>query len=292
MVIYCDFSGYSDVAIGLARWFGFEIPVNFDSPYQSKNITEFWRRWHISLSSWLRDYLYIPQGGNRTDKAGSWIIGVLFFGAIIGGSVYAGAVLKVSWPAIVTLLVLLVVFLPAVLVKEKKKAIATSLNQMNTMVLGGFWHGASINFIIWGAMHGTALAFHKLWTTFTKRHQPLLENRLVNVLSIFITFHFVCFCWIFFKASTLSDALLIIQQIGTNFHAELAGELFKGYEPVIGMLMFALVLHFTPQRWSTWLEEKLEPVPAWGYFVLFACMMWVFVQTKTAEQVLPIYLQF
>lgn len=292
MVIYCDFSGYSDVAIGLARWFGFEIPVNFDSPYQSKNITEFWRRWHISLSSWLRDYLYIPLGGNRKAVFASWLIAIVFFGSILGFSGYAAAKLHLGWPLIISVIVLLVVLLPPLLVKEKRKSVATSINQMNTMLLGGFWHGASLNFIIWGAMHGTALAFHKVWSGFAKRHQPLLENRLANIISIFITFHFVCFCWIFFKASTLSDALLIIQQIGTNFHAELASELFRGYESVIGMLVFALFLHFTPQRWATWIEEKLEPVPAWGYFILFACAMWIFVQTKTAEQVLPIYLQF
>ena len=239
MVIYCDFSGYSDVAIGLARWFGFEIPVNFDSPYQSRNITEFWRRWHISLSSWLRDYLYIPLGGNRKGKARQYI------------------------------------------------------NQFITMVLGGFWHGASWNFLIWGGLHGVALSIDKAVTkprakgTLEKK-QPLWRY----VLGVFVTFHFVCFCWIFFKAATLSDAMLILQQIGTNFHPELAGELFKGYEPVIAMLLFAFVLHFTPQRWATWVEEKLEPVPAWGYFILFAGMMWIFVQTKTAEQVLPIYLQF
>ena len=239
MVIYCDFSGYSDMAIGLARWFGFEIPLNFDSPYQSRNITEFWRRWHISLSSWLRDYLYIPLGGNRLGKARQYI------------------------------------------------------NQFITMLLGGFWHGASWNFIIWGALHGIALAIDKAFTKpkvkgAPERKQPLWRY----ILGIFITFHFVCFAWIFFKARTLPDAVLIIKQIGANFHPELAGELFRGYESVIGMLVFAFVLHFMPARWSNAVVKKLEPVPAWGYFFIFACMMWLFVQTKTAEQVMPIYLQF
>lgn len=239
MVIYCDFSGYSDVAIGLARWFGFEVPLNFDSPYQSRNITEFWRRWHISLSSWLRDYLYIPLGGNRYGKVRQYI------------------------------------------------------NQFITMLLGGFWHGASWNFIIWGALHGVALSVDKAVSKPRVKGAPEMKQPLWRyILGVLITFHFVCFAWIFFKASTLSDAMLIIKQIGTNFHLELAGELFKGYEPVIAMLVFAFVLHFMPARWGNAVVRKLEPVPAWGYFLIFACMMWLFVQTKTAEQVLPIYLQF
>lgn len=113
--IYCDFSGYSDMAIGIALLLGFHFNINFDSPYKSASITEFWRRWHISLSSWLRDYLYISLGGNRKGK------------------------------------------------------IRQYANLIITMFLGGLWHGASWNFVLWGMMHGVALAAHKCWMTLTGR---------------------------------------------------------------------------------------------------------------------------
>jgi len=105
--IYCDFSGYSDMAIGIALLLGFRFNINFDSPYKSTSITEFWRRWHISLSSWLRDYLYISMGGNRKGK------------------------------------------------------VRTYINLMLTMLIGGFWHGASLLFVLWGAWHGLLLVLHK-----------------------------------------------------------------------------------------------------------------------------------
>ena len=114
--IYFDFVGYSTMAIGFSRLFGYKLPKNFDFPYRSSSITEFWRRWHISLSSWLRDYLYIPLGGNR------------------GGR------------------------------------FAPYRNLLLTMLLGGLWHGASYNFVLWGALHGLALALHKLFRT----HFPTL----------------------------------------------------------------------------------------------------------------------
>ena len=113
--IYCDFSGYSDMAIGIALLLGFHFNLNFNSPYKSASITEFWRRWHISLSSWLRDYLYISLGGNRKGKFRQY------------------------------------------------------LNLIITMFLGGLWHGASWNFVLWGTFHGVALALHKMWMTITGR---------------------------------------------------------------------------------------------------------------------------
>jgi len=117
-------------------------------------------------------------------------------------------------------------------------------------------------------------------------------RRWRKIAGVFLTFHFVCFCWIFFKAQTLADAVLILKQIGTNLHPELIGALVAGYTGVVLMLLVAFLLHFTPARWGQAISRRLEPMPAWGYFVLFAVFMWIFIQTKTSEQVLPIYLQF
>ncbi|MEI9959353.1 MAG: MBOAT family O-acyltransferase [Ferruginibacter sp.] len=140
-VIYCDFSGYSDIAIGIAKWLGFTIPPNFLSPYQSKNITEFWRRWHISLSSWLRDYLYIPLGGNRKATFATYFFAVLFFGGVFMFGVHL-LHLSYLWSGVLSAAILLLFALPAI-IKKDKTAFATNFNLLNTMLLGGFWHGAS-----------------------------------------------------------------------------------------------------------------------------------------------------
>src|SRR5688572_23847276 len=153
--IYCDFSGYSDMAIGIALLLGFHFNINFDSPYQSESITEFWRRWHISLSTWLRDYLYISLGGNRRGR------------------------------------------------------IRTYLNLMITMLLGGLWHGASWRFMIWGGLHGGALAFHK-WIS---EKITIPDTTLWRCAGWLLTFHFVCFCWIFFRANDLEIAGQVLTQI-------------------------------------------------------------------------------
>ncbi|HRV96126.1 MAG TPA: MBOAT family O-acyltransferase, partial [Anaerolineae bacterium] len=149
--IYCDFSGYSDMAIGCARMFGFHFERNFYMPYLSKDITEFWRRWHISLSSWLRDYVYISLGGNR------------------------------------------------------KGTIRTYANLMITMILGGLWHGASWNFVIWGALHGFALAFHKFWRSKTKGTTVIG----LALLSWLITFSFVTLAWVLFRAQDWSTMMTV-----------------------------------------------------------------------------------
>jgi alginate O-acetyltransferase complex protein AlgI len=153
--IYCDFSGYSDIAIGISRIIGFDLPENFNMPYSSLSITEFWRRWHITLSQWLRDYLYIPLGGNRKGK------------------------------------------------------FRTYVNLTITMLLGGLWHGASWTFVAWGAMHGLALAAHKLWLDSSKSRAWQVPAPLAWAA----TFIYVCFCWVLFRAQDFSSAMLILRKM-------------------------------------------------------------------------------
>jgi len=163
--IYCDFSGYSDIAIGSGRVLGFDLMKNFNLPYFSSNITEFWRRWHISLSSWLRDYLYIPLGGNRKGRNRTYI------------------------------------------------------NLLITMVLGGIWHGASWTFVIWGALHGLFLMLSK--ATLPIRDQTIqrlgISLKAVHIVRVFVTFHIVCFTWIFFRANTVQDAFYIVSHLFTGW---------------------------------------------------------------------------
>jgi alginate O-acetyltransferase complex protein AlgI len=184
--IYYDFSGYSDIAIGSALLLGIRLPQNFNQPYAAENLADFWRRWHISFSNWLRDYLYFSLPGKRSK-------------------------------------------------------VMPYLNLIITMVIGGLWHDASWNFVIWGALHGIGLATVRLWQTQTGTKKAEGVWRYIN---IFATFHFVTFAWIFFRASTIDNALLILSRIGSltvssaNVSASLALIL------VIGALA-----HYVPKKW-------------------------------------------
>lgn len=232
--IYCDFSGYSDMAIGIALLLGFHFNINFDSPYQSLSITEFWRRWHISLSSWLRDYLYISLGGNRKGK------------------------------------------------------MRTYLNLMITMLLGGLWHGASWRFVIWGGLHGFALAVHK---AFSSRWE--FENKPIwNLLCVFVTFHFVCLCWIFFRANDIPSVMLMLEQIAFNLHASVFPEFVSGYGAVFSLFIIGYVLHFIPQNITDIVERKIIQMPLAAKAACIVAVIILVIQTKSAGVQPFIYFQF
>lgn len=239
--IYCDFSGYSDMAIGIALLLGFHFPLNFDSPYRSRNITEFWRRWHISLSTWLRDYLYISLGGNRKGKFRAY------------------------------------------------------LNQMITMLLGGLWHGASWRFIIWGGLHGLALAIHKLfrtWVDSETREKTVAGKRFSTFVNVFLTFHFVCFCWIFFRANSMQTAMDMIRQILYHLSPHILVEFISSYKAVVLLMVLGYVLHFIPQRFEFAAQERITEWPM-AYKVVFMLVIIIMViQTKSAGIQPFIYFQF
>jgi len=154
--IYTDFSGYTDIAIGLSRLMGFELKPNFNSPYKAISVADFWRRWHISLGSWLRDYLYIPLGGNRTGTLGSYIAIFIIFVFLI----FITQWYDLLW---VYLGVTVLYLIGLATIKNFKRYVHRDLNLIITMVVGGLWHGASENFVIWGAMNGCALVIFKYW---------------------------------------------------------------------------------------------------------------------------------
>ena len=154
--VYADFSGYTDIAIGVAMLMGFYLPLNFNSPYKAQNPTDFWRRWHMSLSRWLRDYLYIPLGGNRS--AGFLSYFILAF--VLGVAAFR---LHSLLFAAVAAAVLLAIALLHWLRPEHRRNLGTNVNNMDTMLLGGLWHGASFNFIIWGGLNGIGILVHKWW---------------------------------------------------------------------------------------------------------------------------------
>ena len=172
--IYADFSGYTDIAIGVAMLMGFYLPKNFNSPYKAKSPSEFWKRWHISLSRWLQDYLYIPLGGNRNVSFGSFCI-IIVIAAI--GSFLSGS----WWVALVVCTIALVLGLIAIFRPDKRNVIGSEINRMDTMLLGGLWHGASWNFMIWGGLNGLGMVVQHIWQAWS------IYGRTLCILIITIT---------------------------------------------------------------------------------------------------------
>lgn len=234
MQIYCDFSGYSDMAIGLALLLGFQFPVNFNSPYQSLSVTEFWRRWHISLSTWLRDYLYVPLGGNRRGR------------------------------------------------------VRTYVNLLITMLLGGLWHGAATRFIIWGGLHGLALAAERLW----REIFPAPPGLLRKMLGWAWTFGFVCLCWIFFRAQDVDTVLAMLGQIGADFHPQIFGEFVAGYWQTLSLMALGFALHFTPSSWESRAQTVVAGLPLLGKAALIVLFTVLVMQVKSADVQPFIYFQF
>lgn len=223
--IYFDFSAYSDMAIGLGLMLGFIFAKNFDSPYQSASITEFWRRWHISLSSWLRDYLYIPLGGNRKGEG------------------------------------------------------RTYLNLILVMLLGGLWHGASWNFVIWGGIHGGMLALERAHG----KHGYF--TRLPRPVQIALTFLVVVFAWVFFRAKDLPSALAYCgSMLGLTETSE-NGELLAGiiYQPyyLCSLLLAGIVTWCGVQTWD-W-TRTLNPRKAFAIVMLF----WIAIVVMTTQSYNP-----
>lgn len=291
MVIYCDFSGYSEIAIGIALWLGFKIPPNFMSPYQSKNITEFWRRWHISLSTWLKDYLYIPLGGNRKFSVASFIfVGSFLVGAFMMCTNLFG--LSTLWASVITAVLLIIFLIPAIITKNTM-GIAANFNLLTTMLLGGFWHGASWNFIIWGAIHGIGLGIHKIWMLITgKRLAFMNKSTAYKIVMGIFTFHFVCFGWVFFKAEDFETAMTMLNQIAYNFDWTLFKPFYDNYYAVVWMIVIAGALHLIPDNLADRVIAKMGAIPLVAYIVVFFVFLLVYGMFKSSEQVMPIYLQF
>ena len=171
--VYADFSGYTDIAIGVAMLMGFYLPQNFNSPYKASNAGNFWKRWHISLSRWLQEYLYIPLGGNRKASFGTyfWIIAMALIAVALSRSL---------WLLFAVVLVLGLSLFSTRRDADKRRRLTTNLNSLNTMLLGGLWHGASLNFVIWGGLNGAGVIIYKTW----KNWSPLTRTLVMLLLFV------------------------------------------------------------------------------------------------------------
>ena len=319
--VYADFSGYTDIAIGIAMLMGFYLPQNFDSPYKSRNPHEFWRRWHMSLSRWLKSYLYIPLGGNRK---------------ILGKEV-------------------------------KDKTTAGNVNSFITMLLGGLWHGASWNFVIWGALNGAGMIVYKIWAKFNWHLKMLLMTLLMiglwlayrllqapiwnlffvwgialwigtairyaywwyefilmrrgNLLSpiasrlsplasrlstawmIAQTFVFITFTRLFFRSGSNLDpetanqeawetATNMVNQIGGAWNSSIIPDFLWEYRSVVILFVLGMVIHWLPTRFKRWYRVRFAILPVWMIILLAALTVVVVYQFVTADMQAFIYFQF
>ena len=327
--VYADFSGYTDIAIGIAMLMGFYLPQNFDSPYKSRNPQEFWRRWHMSLSRWLKSYLYIPLGGNRK-----------------------------------------------ILDKEvKDKTTAGNVNSFITMLLGGLWHGASWNFVIWGALNGAGMIVYKVWAKFNWHLKMLLmtllmiglwlahsllqapiwnlffvwgialwigtairyaywwyelillassphrliassplrliassplrliASRLSTAWAVAQTFVFITFTRLFFRSGSNLDpetanqeawetATNMVNQIGGAWNSSIIPAFLWEYRSVVILFVLGMVIHWLPTRFKRWYRVRFAVLPVWVIILLAALTVVIVYQFVTADMQAFIYFQF
>jgi len=192
--IYFDFSGYTDIAMGLCLLFGLTVPDNFNRPYQSLNIADFWRRWHITFSNWLRDYVYFSLPNAARWKGAGYLYPIIVF------------------------------------------------------LLGGLWHGIGWPFVLWGLLHGVGLTTLRTFQTIRQKIQKTQGKRPATpwgrYLSIFLTFHFVCLTWIFFRSPDVATAMAILGRLGSMTFSVANITL-----PMIAMMLLGVALHAIPPRW-------------------------------------------
>jgi len=234
--VYVDFSGYTDIAIGVALLLGFRLPKNFNSPYKATSVGSFWKRWHISLSSWLKDYLYIPLGGNRKGK------------------------------------------------------IMTDVNLMITMLLGGLWHGASWQFVVWGGLNGVGLVVYKQW----KKISPYEQSKHwgVRFWKIFNTFLFITFTRIWFRSESMGKANQLIHQVLHEFKGSIIPHVLWSYRLVFGIMALGYFTHWVPERWKQALINGFIRTPLWAKAVITVLVIFIIYQSWSADLQPFIYFQF
>ena len=281
--VYVDFSGYTDIAIGVALLMGYRLPQNFNAPYKAKNVGDFWKRWHMSLSSWLKDYLYIPIGGNRSGSVFSYIsLGVIL--AII--VLLAGNLILVPiFAAVVLILAVL-----SRISKGVKRSIDTNINLMLTMLLGGLWHGASWQFIIWGGLNGVGLVVYKFWRKISPWETK--NNWAVNIWKIAITFCFITFTRIFFRSESMEVVNGMMHQISSDLNLKIIPEVLVAYKWVFLVMFFGFFINWLSENWKEKIKNWFIATPLWLKIIIAAVVV-IFVYQSISSEMQPfIYFQF
>ncbi|MCU0693755.1 MAG: MBOAT family protein [Polyangiaceae bacterium] len=257
--IYCDFSGYTDIAIGCAALLGVRFSLNFNSPYKAHNLQEFWHRWHISLSTWLRDYLYIPLGGSKHGPLNTYRN--LLITMLLGGLWHGAAWTFVFWG-----------------------------------FLHGGLLAVTRLFQRWRADRGPATSTMSAATPPARRHPPeqvpptaasALLKRLAFLAGVFFTFHYVCLGWVFFRADSFEKAWAILQRLGSlsTFHPNL-------HPWVLAALVVGMLSHYTPDRAYDWTRERFARLPFWAQGTTLFIVAWAIREAASAEAVPFLYFQF
>ena len=291
--VYADFSGYTDMAQGMAGMLGMRLPKNFDFPYKATSPADFWRRWHMSLSQWWKDYVYIPLGGNR---AFSWV-SIAFLGALMGlwGMRWdeTGGWLVVAGSA-------LLLAAGSLMSPSFRTKLATSSNVLLVMLLGGLWHGSHLNFVTWGAINGLAIVAW-IWL----RRPSSAAWRLF--LGWFCTFHIVVLSRIWFRAGSLtawselsegphpSDAWENAQLMATQLVSPQVWQTMPWSASVwmgTGLLLVGYGIHWMPSTWQERLGQVSRQVPLWTLWLAWACLVACAVMTEQGQGKPFIYWQF
>jgi D-alanyl-lipoteichoic acid acyltransferase DltB (MBOAT superfamily) len=247
--IYFDFSGYTDLAIGIALLLGFRLPPNFDAPYKARNISDFWRRWHMSLTTWFRDYLFLPFAYFISDKMG-----------------------KQKYFSIKTEML---IYMTGIFI---------------TFILCGLWHGAAMNFILWGALQGAALAVHKLLYPKSRSTGNISGFRLFT--SRFFTFHFIVFSWIIFRISSYESFSILFRKLVFQFHPELIFQVLSAYRNVFMLILAGFLLIWAPSKIKERLQRSFVTAPEFVKLIVIACLVIIIYQFRVAGIQSFIYFQF
>ncbi|GIV27030.1 MAG: alginate O-acetyltransferase [Bacteroidia bacterium] len=281
--VYADFSGYTDMAIGIALLFGYRLKKNFNYPYKAQSPSEFWQRWHISLSSWLKEYLYIPLGGNRGITWASYIVLLIItlFLTLLYGS---------WWMFVFIVLILLVLIIWSKYNASVKRAFERDVNIMVTMLLGGLWHGSSWLFVIWGGLNGLAVVVHKQWEKISPFRNT---NSIIVKLSLMIlTLLFISFTRIFFRSQTLESANKMIYKLFNGWEWKYIGEINWHYKDVLLLLILMYILHWMPEKWREKVFQKIYLLPIWLLVPITCIIVLLMYQLMSAESKPFIYFQF
>ncbi len=252
--IYGDFSGYTDIAIGVSRLMGFKLLENFNSPYKAISVADFWRRWHKSLGSWLRDYLYIPLGGNRSGGIGTYIATMVIL-------IFLIFITQWYWLLFIYLGLMIIYIGVSLLFPGFKRYVHRDLNLIITMVIGGLWHGASENFVIWGAMNGAALNIYNHWRKISPyENSTTLFTRFWRIL---ITFNFITFTRIWFRLEDDGAPANMLTQIWYHFdlNSDTFNTLMTGFDTALYVMIFGYILHWLPSKVKEFGERKFTALP-------------------------------